>query len=50
MNLSDITSHWVALHEALGLGAAVRDEAHYAQLLEVAQVLMEDTSSATGKK
>ncbi len=43
MNLSDITAHWVAMHEALGLGAAVRDEAHYAQLLEVAQSLMEDT-------
>ena len=42
MNLSDITAHWVALHEALGLGAAVRDEAHYAQLLEVAESMMDD--------
>ena len=42
MNLSDITGHWVALHEALGLGAAVRDEVHYEQLLEVAEGLMED--------
>lgn len=45
MNLSDITAHWVALHEALGLGAAVRDEAHYAQLLEVAESLMENTAA-----
>ena len=45
MKLSDITAHWVALHEALGLGAAVRDEAHYAQLLEVAEKLMENTAA-----
>ena len=45
MNLSDITAHWVALHEALGLGAPVRDEAHYAQLLELAEGLMENTKS-----
>lgn len=45
MKLSDITAHWVALHEALGLGAAVRDEAHYALLLDVAQSIMEDTAS-----
>ena len=43
MNLSDITAHRLALHEALGLGATARDEAHYAQLLEAAQSLMEDT-------
>ncbi len=45
MNLSDITAHWVALHEALGLGAPVRDEAHYAQLPEVAESLMDNTTS-----
>ncbi len=33
MNLSDTTKHWVALREGPGLGAAVRAEAHYAQLL-----------------
>ena len=42
MNLADITAHWVALHESLGLGATVRDDAHYHQLLEVAESLMED--------
>jgi HTH-type transcriptional regulator/antitoxin HigA len=45
MNLSDITGHWVALHEALGLGTPVRDEVHYAQLLELAERLMEDTAA-----
>ena len=45
MNLSDITAHWVALHEALGLGAPVRDEAHYEQLLEVAESQMDNTTS-----
>jgi HTH-type transcriptional regulator/antitoxin HigA len=43
MNLSDMTGHWVALHEGLGLGADIRDEAHYQQLLEVVAHLMEDT-------
>ena len=42
MNLSDIASHWVALHETLGLGGPIRDEAHYAQLLEVVDQLMDD--------
>ncbi|MBK7002779.1 MAG: transcriptional regulator [Burkholderiaceae bacterium] len=42
MNLTDITAHWVALHETLGLGGAVRDEAHYHQLMEVAESLMDD--------
>lgn len=45
MNLSDMTAHWVALHEGLGLGAEIRDDAHYAQLLEVAEHLMADTAA-----
>jgi len=40
MNLTDITAHWVALHESLGLGGPVRDEAHYDQLLGVVEALM----------
>ena len=40
MNLADIAAHWVALHEALGLGGPVRDEAHYEQLLGVVEELM----------
>lgn len=45
MNLSDMTGHWVALHEGLGLGGDVRDEAHYQQLLDVAESLMADTAA-----
>jgi HTH-type transcriptional regulator/antitoxin HigA len=40
MNLADITAHWVALHESLGLGGPVRDEAHYDQLMGVVEALM----------
>ncbi len=42
MNLSDITAHWVALHESLGLGGPVRDETHYDQLMGVVEALMGD--------
>lgn len=45
MNLSDITAHWVALHESLGLGGPVRNDAHCEQLLEVAEALMSDVPS-----
>jgi HTH-type transcriptional regulator/antitoxin HigA len=40
MNLRDITAHWVSLHEALGLGGPIRDEAHYEQLLTLVDDLM----------
>ncbi|GHC97168.1 transcriptional regulator [Pseudorhodoferax aquiterrae] len=33
MNVRDVAGHWVALHEALGLGAPIADEAAYAQVL-----------------
>jgi HTH-type transcriptional regulator / antitoxin HigA len=29
MNLRDVESHWVALHEALGVGAPIASEAQY---------------------
>jgi HTH-type transcriptional regulator/antitoxin HigA len=36
MNLSAISTHWLALHEALGLGAPpIADEARYEQTLAV---------------
>jgi HTH-type transcriptional regulator/antitoxin HigA len=41
MNLSDISAHWVALHEALGLGAPIADEAQYERALETMETLME---------
>lgn len=37
MNVQSLCAPWVALHENLGLGAPVRDESHYAMLLEVAE-------------
>lgn len=45
MNLADITAHWGALHESLGLGGPVRDEAHYDQLMDVMEALMSDVSA-----
>ncbi len=35
MHLSDIAGPWLALHEALGLGAPIADETHYEQMLTV---------------
>ena len=46
MNLTDITAHWVALHEALGLGSPIQNEAQYAHLLEVLEALMKDEATA----
>jgi HTH-type transcriptional regulator / antitoxin HigA len=33
VNLRDVQSHWVALHEALGLGAPIDSEAQYERTL-----------------
>ena len=41
MNLSDISGHWLALHEALGLGAPIANDEQYEQLLGVMAELME---------
>lgn len=53
MNVQSLCAPWVALHENLGLGVPVRDEAHYAQLLEVAEgvaelVAVDDASPLAG--
>ena len=45
MNLTDISAHWVALHEALGLGSPIADEAQYAQVLAVVEQLMDELSA-----
>lgn len=42
MNPHDLTAPVGVLHEMLGLGGPIRDEAHYAQLLEIADKLMDD--------
>lgn len=41
MDLADISAHWLALHEALGLGAPITDEAHYEQMLAVVDQLFD---------
>lgn len=45
MNVQSLCAPWVALHENLGLGAPVRDEEHYAQLLEVAEAVAESVAA-----
>ncbi len=43
MNLQDIAAHWVALHEALGLGAPIASEADYERALADVDALVEAT-------
>lgn len=45
MNPHNLTAPAGVLHETLGLGGPIRDEAHYAQLLEVVGQLMDDVSA-----
>ncbi|MDP2809981.1 MAG: transcriptional regulator [Rhodocyclaceae bacterium] len=48
MNLNDISAHWVALHEELGLGAPVANAAQYKRLLACVEALMEDYDDRAG--
>jgi len=48
MNLNDISSHWVALHEQLGLGAPIASKAHYERLLTCVDALMDDYDDRPG--
>jgi HTH-type transcriptional regulator / antitoxin HigA len=43
MNVQDVSAHWVALHEELGVGAPVRDETQYLQLLDWVEKLVDAT-------
>ena len=45
MNLTDIASHCVALHEALGLGAPIADEAQYERMLALVEELFDTTAA-----
>jgi len=38
----DVLAHWMALHEALGVGAPIRDEAHYTQVVNFAESLADE--------
>jgi HTH-type transcriptional regulator / antitoxin HigA len=48
MNMNDISAHWVALHEQLGLGAPVANKAQYERLLACVEALMEDYDDRVG--
>ncbi|RLJ67659.1 helix-turn-helix domain-containing protein [Sulfurisoma sediminicola] len=48
MNMNDISAHWVALHEQLGLGAPVANKAQYRRLLACVEALMEDYDDRAG--
>lgn len=45
MNLNDIASHWVVLHEALGLGAPIGNEAQYQRMLTLVDELFDTTAA-----
>jgi len=48
MNLNDISAHWVALHEQLGLGAPIAGKAQYKRLLACVDALMDDYDDRSG--
>lgn len=41
MNVQDISAHWVALHEALGVASPIIDEAQYLRLLTAVDALVD---------
>lgn len=43
MNIQDISAHWVALHEALGVAAPIADEDQYLKLLAQVDALVDQT-------
>jgi len=46
MNIEDLCRQWVAFHQRYGIGGPIRDEAHYGQMLELAEQLTEEAMSA----
>jgi HTH-type transcriptional regulator / antitoxin HigA len=45
MNLQDISAHWVALHETLGLGAPITNEAQYERTLAFVEAVFDDVAA-----
>ena len=43
MTLKDISAHWVALHEALGVARPIADEAQYLGLLRSVDAMVDET-------
>lgn len=44
MNVQDVSAHWVALHEVLGLGAPIANEAEYLRVLAGVDELVDATA------
>jgi HTH-type transcriptional regulator / antitoxin HigA len=44
MNLQDVAAHWVALHEALGLGSPIASEAEYERALSEVDQMVDATN------
>lgn len=44
MNLTDVQGHWVALHEALGVGSPIADEAQYERTLSFVDQVFDDVA------
>ena len=45
MNLQDISAHWVALHELLGLGAPIANEVQYEETLAFVEEVFDDVAA-----
>ena len=45
MNLQDISAHWVALHELLGLGAPIANEVQYEEALAFVETVFDDVAA-----
>lgn len=45
MSLHDISAHWVALHELLGLGAPIANEVHYEETLAFVEEVFDDVAA-----
>ena len=45
MKLRDVAAHWVALHEALGVGAPLADEAQYERALAFVEQVFDDVAA-----
>jgi len=43
VNIKDVSAHWVALHEALGVAEPITDEAQYLRLLKEVDALVDET-------
>ena len=48
MNPRDVESHWIALHEALGIGAPIADEAQYERVLDFVGRIHDQVSQDPG--